>query len=478
MTAPKLFISYSWTTPEHEQYVLDLATRLRSSGVDVMLDKWDLVKGADADAYMEKMVADPDIKKVLMVVDRAYAEKSDKRQRGVGTEAQIISRQVYEQQNEGKFVVLSVEADADGKPFRPTYYASRILIDLTDPSRYEEKFEEIQRWIFDRPLHVKPPLGPTPAFLKEGAAPRSPTSILLNKTYDALRNISSNAGGLLIEFFDEYLRGLEAFRIKSKEGEIDDAVVASIDASLPLQKDCISVIHAIARFAPDESYVDLLQRLLEGALAYYYPPKGATEWIDDKADGCRFIGHELLLSTLASLIQHGRFRSARALIVARYYIDPELSHRNIRIGPVYEFRVHLDTLERRVKRLDLRRVSLVADFMKARSENSAPNFRHLMQADLILFLHSHLHGKDHFDWWWPETLVYADMHHSAEIFARSESAAFFKNVELLLSVKSVEEFKEFVGQMLKGGPGVLPRFGHSFLPLRSLVNLDRLATHT
>ena len=37
MTAPKLFISYSWSSPEHEQWVVDLATELRESGVDVIL---------------------------------------------------------------------------------------------------------------------------------------------------------------------------------------------------------------------------------------------------------------------------------------------------------------------------------------------------------------------------------------------------------------------------------------------------------
>ena len=40
-TPPKVFISYSWSSPEHEQFVLDLATQLRESGIDAILDKWD-----------------------------------------------------------------------------------------------------------------------------------------------------------------------------------------------------------------------------------------------------------------------------------------------------------------------------------------------------------------------------------------------------------------------------------------------------
>jgi len=40
---PRLFISYSWTTPAHEQWVLNLATELRDSGVDVIFE-WALIK--------------------------------------------------------------------------------------------------------------------------------------------------------------------------------------------------------------------------------------------------------------------------------------------------------------------------------------------------------------------------------------------------------------------------------------------------
>ena len=109
MAAPKVFISYSWSTPEHEQLVLDLATQLREAGIDAILDKWDLREGEDADKFMERMVADSEVNKVLIICDCKYAEKSNKRQGGVGTEAQIISQKVYEQQDEHKFVVASFE---------------------------------------------------------------------------------------------------------------------------------------------------------------------------------------------------------------------------------------------------------------------------------------------------------------------------------------------------------------------------------
>jgi hypothetical protein len=126
MTAPKLFVSYSWSDAEHEQWVIDLATELRESGVDVILDKWDLKEGHDAVAFMEKMATDPEIKKVAIICDEKYAAKADGRAGGVGTETQIISREVYENQAQEKFVAVVCEKDENGKAYLPTYYKSRI----------------------------------------------------------------------------------------------------------------------------------------------------------------------------------------------------------------------------------------------------------------------------------------------------------------------------------------------------------------
>ena len=78
-TPPRLFISYSWSTPGHEQWVIDLATELVNSGVDVILDKWNLREGHDSVAFMEKMVTDPSISKVVLICDQVYASKADGR---------------------------------------------------------------------------------------------------------------------------------------------------------------------------------------------------------------------------------------------------------------------------------------------------------------------------------------------------------------------------------------------------------------
>ena len=61
---PKVFISYSWTSVEHEQFVMDLATSLCNHGVDAILDKWDLKPGQDKYVFMESMVVDTEVSPV------------------------------------------------------------------------------------------------------------------------------------------------------------------------------------------------------------------------------------------------------------------------------------------------------------------------------------------------------------------------------------------------------------------------------
>jgi hypothetical protein len=192
---PKVFISYSWTTQEHMQWVIDLATELRDNGVDVILDKWDLREGHDAIAFMERMVIDPEIRKVVLVCDRMYKEKTDGRSGGVGTEAQIISPEIYSKQDQNKFVAVLPERDEQGKAFLPAYYKSRIYIDLSNSSSYGENLEQLLRWVFNKPLHVKPSIGKMPAFLAETDLPSLQTATLFRRSIDAIRQNKAHAGG-------------------------------------------------------------------------------------------------------------------------------------------------------------------------------------------------------------------------------------------------------------------------------------------
>ena len=130
ISQPKVFISYSWTSAQHEQWVLELADRLSGDGIVVTLDKRDLKEGQDKHAFMEQMVNDPNIGKVLVICDRGYQAKADDRKGGVGTETQLISKEVYENTGQEKFIPVVREYDQDGKPCIPHFMGSRISLVL------------------------------------------------------------------------------------------------------------------------------------------------------------------------------------------------------------------------------------------------------------------------------------------------------------------------------------------------------------
>lgn len=216
------------------------------------IDKWDLKEGHDAIKFMEKMVTDPEIKKVIVVLDRAYAEKADGRKGGVGTETQIISPEIYAKADQDKFVGVASETGDDGKPFLPTFYKSRIYIDLSQSDIYAANFEQLLRWIYDKPANPKPPLGKPPEFLNENAV-QLPTRSRANRAIDLVKAGSSRAAGALDEYFSVFAGSLEALRIAIENFDrqkFDEPIVQSIDSFLPYRDEFISVVSAVARYLP------------------------------------------------------------------------------------------------------------------------------------------------------------------------------------------------------------------------------------
>ena len=163
---PKVFISYSWSPEEHAQMALDLATRLVKDGIEVVFDKWDLRIGNDTIAFMERMVHDSTIDYVLLMCSKAYTDKANGREGGVGIEGSIVSSEVYGQIGQTKFVPIVIEVDKEGKPYKPTYLKPTFHIDLSDVDNYEDHYIALVRHIFGEPLYVKPILGTKPPYLQ------------------------------------------------------------------------------------------------------------------------------------------------------------------------------------------------------------------------------------------------------------------------------------------------------------------------
>lgn len=476
MENPKLFISYSWSNPTHEQWVIDLANELTESGVHVILDKWDLKEGHDSVAFMEKMVTDPQIKKVAIICDEIYASKADGRAGGVGTETQIISREVYENQEQGKFVAIISEKDSQGKAFLPTYYKSRIYIDLSEPDNYTDNFDKLLRWIYDKPLYTRPSIGNRPSFLDESDSISLGTTATYKRAISAIKESKPFASGALDEYLSTFVSNLEKFRITEKKGEFDDQVVENIDKFTPYRNEAVTLFIALAQYAPTEENILKLHRFFEALIPYMSGPENANSWSEWDFDNFKFIIHELFLYAIAILTKYEKFREVNILLTQQYYLAGRTDYgKDAMVG--YEvFREYLRSLEHRNNRLELRRLSIHADLLEQRSKASGIEFRYLMQADFILFLRNGIQQTDPYTRWFPDTLLYVGRFHSAfEVFARSSSKSYFEKAKYVLGIDKLSDLNELMNAY-DTGQKKLPTWQYESFSPSVLLGFEQLAT--
>ena len=79
---PKVFISYSQDNPEHSDWVLNFATKLRCLGIDVTCDIWDLNIGDDLLFFMNNGLNNANM--VICICSEKYVEKANNMVGGAG----------------------------------------------------------------------------------------------------------------------------------------------------------------------------------------------------------------------------------------------------------------------------------------------------------------------------------------------------------------------------------------------------------
>ena len=156
-THPTAFVSYSWDDDAHKGWVRELAARLRSDAVDVRLDQWHSVPGNQLPHFMESEIRRNDF--VIIACTPKYKVKSDTRTGGVGYEGDIMTAEVFTNQNHLKFI--PVLARGAWEEAAPTWLLGTHYIDLREP-RYEVGYRDLLETLL-RMRPEAPPLGPLPA---------------------------------------------------------------------------------------------------------------------------------------------------------------------------------------------------------------------------------------------------------------------------------------------------------------------------
>jgi hypothetical protein len=471
---PRTFISYSWTSPTHESWVLNLASRLREDGVDVILDKWDLKPGHDSYVFMESMVTDPTVTKVVMICDKAYVEKANSRAGGVGTESQIISPELYKNSAQDKFAALMTDEDDEGNAHVPVFYKGRIYFDFRSTDRFEEGYEQLLRWLVDRPQHVKPKLGSVPKSIMETSPVATATQSRAKRAEDAIRQNAAGAAGLVRDYGDALNRELKALSPVHSESEpFDDTILASVASMRPYLRQFADLVALAVRFGEDTRVWDRILGIHEqfGTLMYRDPELRSHR--TDQFDAYKIIAHDAFLATIALALDEERFDLVEAALKRPYLVRDHDGGNRPSTSDFSVFRQHVQSLDHRNQRLKLNRISLQADILKeAHPAGSVPAFEGLMQADFILYLRTT--GQRTSSNWYPCSLVYATNRYSPfSLFARAESAAYSNRLAPLLGVATVEEIKtriaEASGSKLSSG-----MFDHHGLPVSYLANAEHL----
>ena len=160
---PKVFISYSWDSEEHKKWVLNLASKLRENGVDVILDQWDLQKGGSLiPNFMQQSVMNAD--RVLCILTQNYKEKTDNLNGGVGCEYSILSADIASNLTTNKFIPILRQGDSATSI--PIILKGRFRYDMQDDAKFNETFNSLLRDLYNIPVNPKPALGNKPDFSK------------------------------------------------------------------------------------------------------------------------------------------------------------------------------------------------------------------------------------------------------------------------------------------------------------------------
>lgn len=158
---PSVFISYSWDSDQHKQWVLNLANRLCENGVYVYLDQYDLKMGKDMTHFMENAINKSD--RILVIGTPTYQKRAMGREKGVGFEYSIIATDLMNNLNTDRFIpILRIGPKEQALPL---LLQSRIGAFMDNDDKFDEVFVELLRAIYDEPKVQRPPLGKKPDFL-------------------------------------------------------------------------------------------------------------------------------------------------------------------------------------------------------------------------------------------------------------------------------------------------------------------------
>lgn len=441
--SPRVFISYSWSSPGHQARIRQWAEQMVSDGVDVVIDVWDLNEGDDLYAFMERMVTDDTVTHVLIFSDSEYASRADARKAGVGTESQIISREVYSKVRQSKFIPIVCEFDDSGEPLLPTFLQSRFWIDFSSPEAANENWEQLIRVLYGKPAHEKPALGKAPTYVTSDAT--VPASPAVSKFAALKQAIIQNKQGLnhyRQDFLDACCDYADSLRVRERpETENMGEKVLEDCAKLKLVRDhIVDWVILESEVSPSEAFGDALIALLERLLELKARPPEVNSWSDIWFEAHRVFVYETFLYMVAALIKTGAYGTLN-LILTSHYLLPETEGYGAnafrKFDAFYGYSETLQILAPEGHKLH----SPTAELIKRQADRTDLPFDAIMQAELLILLMAFITDVDH---WYPQTLHYSSRAGAFPFFVRAAQHRNFQKLSIITGIPNADELREAV----------------------------------
>lgn len=440
MENPKVFISYSWHPEKNKIWVQRLAERLIQDGVNVKLDVWDLKHGHDKYVFMEQMVKDSDIKKVLVICNEDYARKADDRTGGVGTESTIMSSDIYSLAEQTKFIPILVEKK-NGEPCLPTFLKSRMYIDMSSNDIYELGYDQLLRDIYEKPLLRKPALGKMPSYLEADEPVLLSTAQEQRMLKEKVAE-STNLQTWIAKYCDKLIESLDQFKVTfrgDKTGDLIEMIEKSIASMQVVNNDFITFVETVASNSEcnGKQFVDFFEKLLQ-----YYEDKdielaSSTDSWHLCNDNYRFFNYELFLSFAAIMLKYERFDIIKEVVDTDYCILSNRLGRQIKALNFAEFQKHNYTLDYYKGNNGYSPSSQVANLMR---NYGGDKFNTWVEVDILLYYLSLIYGKpgDRMSMWYPTLSIY---NRAFEILPKIASMRYFEKAKVMFDVGDKDSFK-------------------------------------
>ena len=156
-TSPRVFISYSHDSSEHNERVLELADQLRVDGIRSFIDEYEVAPLEGWPRWMRAQVEKAD--SILAICTETYSYRFQGKEqpgkgRGANWEGSLITLELYDAEGRNAKFIPVVMSPED-KIYIPTELRVSTHYDVSTDNGYDELY----RRLTDQPYTVPPPVG-------------------------------------------------------------------------------------------------------------------------------------------------------------------------------------------------------------------------------------------------------------------------------------------------------------------------------